>query len=91
MTIEERVIADIGDIEAVVFQCSKCAARVTRDPKNPGTIPYQCGQCNTTWLPERSNEEHVTNRLLLDIASYRRGVSDGFIVRLEFDAKKLRG
>ena len=89
MTIETRIIASFGDIAAIVLECKKCRARVTRDPSRVSNVPYTCGQCNATWLPERADEDNITNRLLKAISQYRNGVSDGFVVRLEFSGKGL--
>jgi len=92
VTIEERIIVDFSDIAAIGLECVQCHSKITFDPSKAATIPYACPQCRQDWLPDRASEEYVINRLLASLADYRKhqkGASDGFAVRLEFDATKL--
>lgn len=91
MTIDERIIVDFSDITAIAVECLTCHSKITFDPAKVVTIPYACAQCRQKWLPDRATEEYVTNRLLAAITDYRKhqeGASDGFAIRLEFDATR---
>ena len=92
MTIDERIIVDFSDIKTIGLECTQCHSKITLDPRQAFGVPHTCAQCRHTWLPTR-NDEYVTVRLLAAIADYlkhqKEGHSDGFSVRLEFDATKL--
>ncbi len=51
MTIERKIIIDLEDIRAVVFECISCLSRVSIPPQTRGNtrIPNECPQCSAKW------------------------------------------
>lgn len=49
MTIEHKIVVGLGDIQAVIFECSNCRARVSVSPDKL-QIPKQCPNCNQGWI-----------------------------------------
>lgn len=90
MTIEERILISFDDIAGIVLECSKCKARVTRSPDQPGQIPHVCGQCQAVFLANMVHADTITHQLIAAISAYRLGVSDGFVLKLEINGRDLR-
>ena len=53
MTVEKRMVAGLGDIKAVIFECGKCRTRLTLRPEEI-QLPRECPhpQCGQEWLSE---------------------------------------
>jgi hypothetical protein len=56
MTVERKIVASLGDIKNVTFECvrvnrngHKCGAKVTVPPDVASDIPHVCPQCHGEW------------------------------------------
>ena len=51
MTLEHRMVVELGDIRAITFECKKCKARLTLSPeKLTDRSLNQCPMCREIWL-----------------------------------------
>jgi predicted Rdx family selenoprotein len=78
-------LVDLTDVKAIVFECKKCHARVTRSPQGANNVPYSCGECNTAWRSEIMGQDVVA--VFVNALHVLRQAQTGipFSVRLEFD------
>jgi hypothetical protein len=49
MTFERKIVAGLGDIKAVSFECKRCLARLTVSPDKM-ELPMQCPACRERWV-----------------------------------------
>jgi len=42
MTIENRIVFDLAEIKAIIFECESCESRISLSPKDAKMPPYQC-------------------------------------------------
>lgn len=97
MTVEHRVLFDLSDIRALVFECTRdtcqAHARLSVSPDVTDTVKLlQCPSCGARWLADDPDYGDVTGgafgRLVLALASARKARSSTFRMRLEFAEPK---
>jgi hypothetical protein len=90
VTIEKKILIGLEDISAVVFECPKCHARVTRSPEKAGETPHICGECRTEFISPLSAREGAIWQFLRALSTLRKYESEaGFIVRFELDGSSI--
>jgi hypothetical protein len=54
MTIEQKVVVGLEDIQAICFEClnNDCRAIVSISPDKFERIPARCEQCGQQWAPQ---------------------------------------
>jgi hypothetical protein len=99
MMIERRIVVGLGDIQAVTFECVKCASRLSVPPDDIKEIPGKCPHCTQEWLSiDPSGHQAVRSpfvnftdaigairRLLNPHESMMKESMIGFRILLEFD------
>jgi len=86
VTIERKIVLELDDINAVVFKCRKCGARVCLDPDH-AQVPAKCldERCDSDhWIKGQSAE--MSSNLIAAIKDARKK-KDGaaFTILLEFE------
>ncbi len=89
MTIEERYVFDVSDLQAVRLQCSTCGAAISLKVSAWSEPQYQCPGCGVQWFTKHS-EPYKT---ALQLAAGLRGMKAlmekenglSFRVRFEID------
>ena len=88
MTIEETQIVDLCDIRRIVFECSKCEARIsTPFPYENMPAAVKCPSCYADW---QNIERQPYGKMLFELeeqlkANSREGAT--FKIRLEIEDK----
>ena len=98
MTVERSIVASLGDIKKVVFECvrvnrsgHKCGARVSVPPDVAADIPHACLQCHGEWSISDIANFQSSNSPFLDfltsVAKIRTldSRTAGFRILLQFD------
>jgi hypothetical protein len=92
MTVEHRLLLELGDITALTFECEgeQCRARLSLPPDTvSGEKLQRCPRCNRDWLAKdsdlgQSTNEGVFGRFVLAIREARKATHPGFKMFLEF-------
>ena len=92
MTFEHRLLANLQEIKAIVFECNQCKARIAVVPEVVEGIPRRCpnGHPWNEGLPrENSNSAFLDFVALLKIFRHDEiSEKSGFTIFLEFDEPK---
>ncbi len=70
MTIEKKGTIELRDIGAVEFICKSCGTITIRKLNDQLKIPSHCGNCDTLWFLNQSDEGQRLRHFLLQIARY---------------------
>jgi hypothetical protein len=92
MTIEHKLVVGLEEIQAVVFECTKCKARIILTPENVNEPPRQCPRGHTWEWSITEQYETITGSIyVFFLRSLKRIREDdnlkmnGFKVLLEFE------
>lgn len=98
MTLENRFVATLEDVRAVVLECADegCGARLSCSPDKPEPIPATCPKCRLGWLAAPREMRHelaepsavAFAKSLARLRALPRDANTGFRILLEFDVPK---
>ena len=96
MTFEHKMIAGLGEIKALVFECNKCNARVSLVPENIDMVPNSCPRGHAWDWNNVDDYQKVGSPFMALVHSLKRlrdPLSErvGFKIFLEFDGPKSSG
>lgn len=90
--VEHRIVAALGDIRAIVFECNECKARVSISPNDLHRPPRQCPLAHAwNWDDEPGRNQARAGAHVDFISGLRRLLEPtlaphcGFKVYLEFE------
>jgi predicted RNA-binding Zn-ribbon protein involved in translation (DUF1610 family) len=94
MTVEHKVVVGLDDIKAIVFECLKCGAKVTRSPDSGREVPYTCSECRISWRDNdtKGDVEHWQDcfskftKSIGDIRTLDKQRQGNFRILFEFEA-----
>lgn len=64
MTIEDRYVIDLADLQAIRFECTGCHAALTVSDLQPINLRAECPNCGVIWLRASSREFQALQQLL---------------------------
>jgi hypothetical protein len=83
MTLETRNTIELKDVVAIEYECAGCRAKTVRVLNDKHVIPLTCGNCNTPWFAQGSNEWRHLQDLVATFAELRSSITKEVGVRLE--------
>jgi hypothetical protein len=88
MTAENRLVAKLGDIVLIRFECRRCHAVSAWKPSQWEKLPHSCSNCSEKWLVPGSIDESFIENLKMNIGQMARiGDKYPFEFTFEFDAR----
>jgi hypothetical protein len=93
MTFDHRILVSLDEVQAIVFQCNKCQARISIAPSDFDAIPGQCPNAHI-WKWQISSDHNGTpftafSKSLKRLRDKEFAPDAGFKILLEFnDARR---
>jgi hypothetical protein len=85
MTLENRLLIELKDVEAVEFECRKCRSKIIRRIEGFNLPPVICGNCNTQLLIPGSRECGELTAFLQRIAEIAKDEGEPFSLKLQIE------
>lgn len=84
MTMEDRLIVDVADMQTIRFACTKCGAAVTIHVSEFKQLQKDCPGCGRQWAPEGGPAAEAMRRLVHTLRELAATAKDGEF-RVGFD------
>jgi hypothetical protein len=83
MNLENRLLIELKDVEAVEFECRKCHGKIIRRIEGFKLPPITCGNCETQLLIPGSRECQELAAFLQRIAEIAKDEGEPFSLKLQ--------